>query len=212
MPFRGWPAEAIEFYEGLAADNSRSYWQAHKDVFEKKVRGPMVELLAELAPEFGEGKIFRPNRDVRFSPDKSPYKTALGATVGNAGYVQFSASGLAAGSGMWMMETDQLNRYRAAVHDDKTGEELAGIIEAVRKEGLEVTGHDILKTAPKGYSRDHPRIDLLRNKGLIVWKEWPAGAWLGRGTSKNRVVELLRTARPLNGWLQQHVGPSTSTS
>lgn len=209
MAFRGWPAEAIEFYEGLAADNSRSYWQAHKDVFERKVRGPMVELLAELAPEFGEGRIFRPNRDVRFSADKSPYKTALGAVVGNAGYVQLSASGLAAGSGMWVMETDQLNRYRAAVDDAQTGEELAGIIEALRKEGLEVMGHHVLKTAPKGYARDHPRVDLLRNKGLIVWKEWPAGAWLGRGTAKNRVVEFLRTARPLNRWLRDNVGPST---
>src|SRR3981081_383623 len=85
MAFRGWPVEAIEFYEGLEADNSKAYWQDHKSVYEQCVQRPMKELLAELAPEFGEGKIFRPYRDVRFSADKSPYKTAIAATLGTAG-------------------------------------------------------------------------------------------------------------------------------
>lgn len=65
VAFRGWPAEAIEFFEGLEADISKAYWQDHKDIYERSVRGPMEELLAELAPEFGEGTIFRPYRDVR---------------------------------------------------------------------------------------------------------------------------------------------------
>jgi uncharacterized protein (DUF2461 family) len=72
VAFRGWPAEALEFFDGLAADNSRAYWTAHRDTYEQAVNGPMEELLAELAPEFGGPKLFRPNRDVRFSPDKSP--------------------------------------------------------------------------------------------------------------------------------------------
>src|ERR1051325_11884594 len=77
MAFRGWPAEALEFYEGLEADNSKTYWTAHKTVYDEKVHAPMLALLAELEPEFGAGKIFRPYRDVRFSADKSPYKTAI---------------------------------------------------------------------------------------------------------------------------------------
>src|SRR5215216_5014379 len=85
MAFRGWPAEAIEFYEGLEADNSKTYWQQNKVVYEELVRGPMDELLAELAPQYGEGRIFRPYRDVRFSKDKSPYKTAIAATLANGG-------------------------------------------------------------------------------------------------------------------------------
>jgi uncharacterized protein (DUF2461 family) len=80
--FRGWPAEALEFYEDLEADNSKTYWTAHKDVYETVVLSPMKAILAELAPEFGDGKVFRPNRDVRFSTDKSPYKTHIGATIG----------------------------------------------------------------------------------------------------------------------------------
>jgi uncharacterized protein (DUF2461 family) len=82
MAFRGWRAEALEFFEGLEADNSKTYWQRNKGVYEQLVRAPMEELLAELAPEWGEGRIFRPYRDIRFSADKTPYKTHIGAMVG----------------------------------------------------------------------------------------------------------------------------------
>ncbi len=98
MPFGGWPAEALEFFEGLEADNSKTYWQRNKAVYESVVRAPMEELLAELAPEWGEGRVFRPYRDIRFSADKSPYKTHMGAMIGQ-GYVQLSAEGLAADAG-----------------------------------------------------------------------------------------------------------------
>ncbi len=111
MSFEGWPEDALDFYDGLEADNSKAYWLAHKDVYETCVLAPMAALLAELEPEHGETKIYRPYRDVRFSKDKSPYKTAIGAHVGD-GYIQLSAAGLAAGSGMYGMATDQLERYR----------------------------------------------------------------------------------------------------
>ena len=206
--FRGWPAEAIEFYEGLEADNSKAYWQDHKDVYETLVRGPMDELLVELAPEYGEGKIFRPYRDVRFSADKSPYKTAMGASLSGGGYIHLSAEGLGAGSGMYMMTPDQLERYRQAVSDDLTGSELARMAAKLTRAGIEVAAHDVLKTAPKGYPKEHPRIELLRQKGLITWKHWPVGAWLGTRQAKSRVVEFLRASRPVNEWLTAHVGPA----
>jgi uncharacterized protein (TIGR02453 family) len=208
MTFRGWPAEAIEFYEGLEADNSRTYWQENKAVYEKIVRGPMDELLAELAPEFGEGKIFRPYRDVRFSKDKSPYKTSIAATLANGGYVHFGADGLGAGSGMYMMAPDQLDRFRRAVADGRKGRELVDIVDKTRKLGIEVTAHDVLKSAPKGYPKDHPRIELLRHKGLITWKHWPVGAWLGTRKAKERIVDFLRASQPLKTWLEKRVGPS----
>jgi uncharacterized protein (TIGR02453 family) len=208
MAFHGWRAEALEFFEGLEADNSKAYWQRNKDAYEKLVRGPMEELLAELAPEWGDGRIFRPYRDIRFSADKSPYKTQIGAMAGE-GYVQLSADGLGIGCGMWEMAPDQLERYREAVSDDRSGEELARLVAKARAAGLDVTGHDVLKTAPRGYPKDHPRIELLRYKGLISWREWPAGAWLGTRRAKDRVVEVLRLSRPLAGWLRTNVGPST---
>jgi uncharacterized protein (TIGR02453 family) len=206
--FKGWPPEAIEFYEGLEADNSKSYWMAHRDVYETQVKAPMEALLADLAPEFGEGRVFRPNRDVRFSTDKSPYKTAVAGMVGDVGYLQLSAKGLGVGSGMWMMAPDQLDRYRRAVADDAGGEALTVIVAEARTHKLDITGHDTLKTAPRGYPKDHPRIELLRNKGLIAWREWPPAAWLGTRKAKDRVVDFLHAARPLNEWLAAHVGPS----
>ena len=206
MAFRGWPAEAIEFYEGLLADNSKTYWQAHKPTYDDQVRAPMAELLAELEPEFGAGKIFRPYRDVRFSADKTPYKTAIGATLEGGGYVQLSADGLAGGCGIWHMEGDTLQRYRAAVDDDATGARLIGVIEELRGRGIDVISRDALKTAPRGFDRDHPRADLLRRKGLAAWQAWPVGAWLGTAKAKARVTDFLRTAQPLHEWLVKHAG------
>jgi uncharacterized protein (TIGR02453 family) len=205
MAFRGWPVEALEFYEALEADNSKAFWQRHKETYETIVRAPMEELLAELAPEWGEGRIFRPYRDVRFSADKSPYKTNIAATIGHR-YVQLSADGLAAGAGMWEMAPDQLERYREGVDDERSGADLERIVATIRSSGVEAMGHGVLKTAPKGYPKDHPRIELLRFKGIVAWREWPAGAWLGTKKAKDRVVEVFRAAEPLTAWLATHVG------
>jgi uncharacterized protein (TIGR02453 family) len=209
MPFQGWPAEALEFYDGLEADNSKAYWTEHKAVYEQTVLGPMTALVEELAPEFGDPKIFRPYRDVRFSKDKSPYKTNIAAIVGD-GYIQLSSNGLAAASGMYVMAPDQLDRYRAAVAADPTGQELERVISAVAGQGITITGHDALKTAPRGYPADHPRIALLRYKGVAAWKEWPVAAWLGTRTAKKRVADFLVTCQPLCAWLNENVGPSTA--
>ena len=207
--FRGWLEEALEFFAGLEVDNTKSYWQRNKDRYETLVRVPMEELIEELAPEWGEGRIFRPYRDIRFSSDKSPYKTNIGAMVGSSGYIQLSADGLGAGCGMWEMAPDQLERYRQAVIADRSGAALERVVAKATTAGLTVTGHEELKTAPKGYAKDHPRIELLRHKGMITWRDWPPAAWLGTRRAKDRIVEFLRQSKPLNDWLHANVGPST---
>jgi uncharacterized protein (TIGR02453 family) len=209
MAFRGWPAEALEFYEGLESDNSRVYWSEHKDVYDQAVHAPMAALLADLADEFGEGRIFRPYRDVRFSADKTPYKTNIAATVG-PGYVHLAADGLMAGAGMYHLAPDQLDRYRQGVASEHTGPQLEVLINDLRRARIDVHGTDPLKTVPRGFPKDHPRAGLLRNKGLVAMKQWPAAAWLGTAAAKSRVADLLRAARPLCGWLDEHVGPSTA--
>lgn len=204
MAFKGWPIEAVEFYEGLEADNTKAYWLDHKTVYEQKVKGPMEELLAELAGEFGAGKVFRPYRDVRFSNDKTPYKLNCAAHL-PGGYVSFSADGLFCGSGLYMPSPEQLQRFRAAVDADKSGSELEAIVTGLRKAGYEIGAHDVLKTVPKGYPKDHRRLDLLRHKGLVMSRSWPVGAWLGTRKAKEKVVSTLVAARPLNAWLDHHV-------
>jgi uncharacterized protein (TIGR02453 family) len=207
MAFRGWAPDAIDFYDGLEEDNSKSYWQAHRTVYEQAVRRPMEELLAELDDRSGPGRIFRPNRDVRFSVDKSPYKTAIAAMLDNGGYVQLSAAGLAAGRGMYMMSTEQLQRYRQAVDAEPAGAELVRIADALRQAGTEVTARERLKTSPKGYPRDHPRSELLCMKGLIAWRQWPVAAWLATPEAKSRVVDFFASTDALQDWLTTHVGP-----
>jgi uncharacterized protein (TIGR02453 family) len=205
MTFEGWPVEAVEFYEGLEADNTKTYWHAHKQVYERAVKEPMEELLAELEPEFGAGRVFRPNRDTRFSKDKAPYKLNCAAHL-PGGYLSFSADGLFVGSGLYMPDPAQLARFRAAVADDDSGPELERIVAALRKQAYEVSAHQVLKTAPKGFPKDHARIALLRYKGVVMSKSWPVGAWLGTRKAKERVVKCLEAAGPLNSWIATHVG------
>jgi uncharacterized protein (TIGR02453 family) len=164
-------------------------------------------LLDELSGEFGPGRIARPYRDIRFRADKSPYKTEIYATLDRGGYVRFSADGLTAAVGYYMMAAAQLERYRQAVDNETHGARLAEIVERLRGEGLQVGGGQALKTAPRWFPSDHPRIELLRFKGLICWQEWPVAPWLGTAKAKDRVAGFLRTAAPLHRWLDQQVGP-----
>lgn len=209
MTFQGWPEEALEFYEGLEADNTKTYWTAHKAVYDQHVLAPMLELLDELGPEFGDTRVFRPYRDVRFSKDKTPYKTHIGGVVGD-GYIQLSANGLATAHGMYGMAPDQLERYRRAVAADLPGEQLEKIVAAIKDQDIEAHTNDVLKTAPRGYQADHPRIELLRYKGLWAWRAWPVEPWLGTKAAKQHIADFLGASRPLAEWLAAQVGPSTA--
>jgi uncharacterized protein (TIGR02453 family) len=212
MGFKGFPIEAVEFYEGLIADNSRTYWQAHKPVYESAVKAPLTALLGELAA-YGPFHVFRPNKDVRFAKDKRPYKdhiAAYGESEGGAGfYVQFSATGLIAGSGYYHMAADQLDRYRDALDGDKVGTEIVAITDALRSEGLDLTAISSLKTAPRGYAREHPRIELLRLKGLVATHRWKPAKWMQTNAVVDRVRVAWEICAPMNAWLDAHVGPST---
>ena len=208
MTFTGWPASALEFYAGLEADNSKAYWTQHKDVYEADVLAPMNALLDELAEEFGRGKIFRPYRDVRFSADKSPYKTTIAAVLEHGGFVQLSARGLDVGAGCHGLAPDQLDRYRMAVADEDSGSELEDLIAELSARGLDVQASEQLKSTPRGYPKDHPRTQLLRNKDIVARKLWPAADWLHTAAARQRIVEVLRLVRPLDEWLATHVGDS----
>ncbi|MEU8663403.1 DUF2461 domain-containing protein [Actinoplanes philippinensis] len=207
MTFRGWPSEALEFYEGLVADNSKTFWTAHLPVYEEQVKAPALALLADLEPEFGPGKIFRPYRDVRFSHDKTPYKDHLGIWLEFGGYIQLGADGLAAGCGMYQMSSDQLERYRRTIVDDHLGPSLVTLIAGIEADGVTVHGHGTLRTAPRGFPKDHPRIDLLRHKGLTTWREWEPAPWMDTSEARDRITGFFRTSRPLRAWLDHHVGP-----
>jgi uncharacterized protein (TIGR02453 family) len=160
----------------------------------------------------GPLKVFRPNRDIRFSTDKSPYKTRCYAVTEGAGgegyYVELNADGLVSGTGYWQMANDQLAKYRAAIDDPATGVALEEIMAALRRKRFDIEGH-ALKTAPRGYPRDHPRIELLRRKSLAVMKRFEPAAWTSTKAAATRITDVWRAGRPMNEWLASHVGPST---
>lgn len=208
----GFPPEAFDFYERLAADNSRAFWQANKATFDSAVKAPMAALLEALA-DFGPFHVFRPHRDVRFSKDKTPYKDHIGAygeSQGGAGhYVQLSHHGMFAGSGYYDMASDQLQRLREAVDAEHTGSEISCICDRLSAKGFDIGAISELKTAPRGYPKDHPRIDLLRRKGLVATRQWPVSKWMHSAALVTRVREAWTAAAEMNAWLDTHVGPST---
>ncbi|WP_214409275.1 DUF2461 domain-containing protein [Sphaerisporangium fuscum] len=212
MSFGGFPDEGLIFYEGLEADNSKAYWSRHKEVYEAAVKAPMLALLEELSGEFGVSHLFRPHRDVRFGKDKSPYKTHQGAYFRGAGdgigyYVQFDADGLFAGAGWYTPAPDQVERFRAAVDDEKKGERLAAVLDELTAAGLTVEG-DRLKTRPRGFGDGHPRLDLLRHRSLHVGRRWHPEDWLHTPEALDRVRLLWRSTSDLVDWLGTHVGPT----
>jgi uncharacterized protein (TIGR02453 family) len=207
MGFSGFPDEALIFYEGLEADNSKTYWSAGKHLYESAVKAPMLALMDELADEFGQPHLFRPNRDVRFAKDKSPYKTHQGAYVpvgveGTGYYVQIDADGLYAAAGWWA-QGDQILRYRAALDDDTAGPELEKIVDSLR--GTFTIGGDRLKTRPRGTPEDHPRLDLLKHKSLHAGRRFEPEPWLHTPDVLARVRDTWRALTPLVDWLRIHL-------
>lgn len=212
MTFRGFPTEGVAFYEELDADNSKQFWQANKHRYDEFVKQPMVELTEALS-DYGPFHLFRPHNDLRFSKNKPPYKThqgAYGESEGGAGhYVQFSATGLMVGAGYYAMAKDQLERFRRAIDADATGAEIAALVADAEKRRYSISAVDALKTAPRGYPKDHPRIELLRRKGLIAMQEFGTPKWLHTKAAATRVRDSWNGVADLCAWLDTHVGPST---
>jgi uncharacterized protein (TIGR02453 family) len=212
MVFTGFPLEAARFYEGLKADNSRTYWQANRAVYDAAVRAPFLALLDDLA-DFGPFQVFRPHKDVRFSKDKTPYKENIGGygeSEGGAGYyVAFSDTGMFVGAGYYAMAKDQLDRFRTAIDATATGDEIARLVAAVEKAGMTPGAMSELKTAPRGYPKDHPRIALLRRKGLMAGRDFAPAKWMQTKAAVGKVRGAWDAAGDLCAWLDLHVGPST---
>jgi uncharacterized protein (TIGR02453 family) len=204
--FTGFGDGAVEFYDGLLVDNSKAYWTDQREVYEAHVRAPMLALLADLEAEFGPGKVFRPFRDLRFSNDKTPYKTHCGATAGPY-YVQVGADGLMAAAGHYQMAADQVGRFRTAVDDERRGTDLAKRLAAIEADGITIAG-EMLKTRPRGVDAEHPRLELMRHKSLYGWRRWPPDDVLHEAGAVRRVASAWRSLRPLTEWLADHVGPS----
>ncbi len=203
MSFAGFPEEVLAFYDRLELENTREYFTAHRGVYDEAVRAPLVALTDALAAEFGAAKIFRPNRDVRFREDKSAYKTHQGAfvQVGEAlgWYVQVSSAGVLSGAGFYHAAPERLAAYRSAVAGP-AGDVFERLVRDAEGSGLSLEG-DRLKTAPRGYDRDHPRIDLLRHRSLTLMRDHGFAPVIHTPAILDRVRDDWRAARPVVEWL-----------
>lgn len=211
--FRGFPKEATAFFVGLEADNSKAYWEAHKEVYLAAVRGPMELLITSVEKKYQPFKIYRPYRDVRFSKNKSPYKTQTGAwsegPEGGGWYVQLGASGLMVAAGYYLMQRDQIARYREAVAGD-AGASLAREVRKLESAGITIFGggEAPLKRVPKEYPTDHPRGELLKLKGLVAMREFGEPRWLRTAEVVSRLEGFWKETAALQRWLDRHVGAS----
>lgn len=208
--FSGIPSAAVEFYAELEENNNRDWWLANKDRYDALVRGPLESLLGELEPVFGPAKLFRPHRDVRFSPDKSPYKTAQGAFASNhegvGFYLQVNADGLLVGGGYHSSSPAQLARFRSSVDAPASGGALARIVDSLTSAGLQMDG-ETLKTVPRGFPKDHPRADLLKFKSLSTGAMLSGPEWFDTPEIRGEVASRWEQLRPLVDWVIRYAAP-----
>lgn len=206
MTFAGFPSAAFDFYDDLEIDNSKTFWDAHKSVYEQAVKQPMLDLTSALEPEFGQAKLFRPYRDVRFARDKTPYKTHQGAFVAagpaTGWYLELAASGFRVGAGYYDASSARLAAIRQAI-DAPTGAELEKLVRRLGRAGWQISG-DAVKTTPRGYDADHPRLELLRHKTLFAGRSYSFDEVIDRPDLVDRVRKDWRAVRPLVDWLITH--------
>ncbi len=186
--FAGFPPEAITFLRGLKKNNKREWFQPRKEIYDEKVKGPMVELVAALmqrmadfAPEYvGDPAkaVYRVYRDTRFSKDKTPYKTHIAAVFTPRGMGKDSGAGyyfgvtpehIDVGGGVYMPQPADLRAIRSYLAENH--EEFRRILaaRAVRRLYGEMSGESLTRV-PKGFAADHPAADLLRQKQFLLFK------------------------------------------
>ena len=207
--FSGIPEAALDFYDDLEVDNTKSFWAAHKETYETAVRGPMTALARALEDEFGAAKVFRPYRDVRFAKDKTPYKTHQGLFVprgpATGFYLEVAAPGVRVGVGYYEASGPRLARIRDAIADDRRGADLGRILATLTAAGWELGG-EWLKTTPRGYAADHPRIELLRHKSMTLGRSYGFEPFIHTPELLDRVREDWRQAAPFVEWVSQNAG------
>jgi uncharacterized protein (TIGR02453 family) len=221
--FQGFPPDGIPFFFELQERQSRTWFAANKKRFERLWTDPLRALVADLTVALGDTypglsevqpHFFRIQRDVRFSADKSPYKTNVSAVLPVRPsvdedepipgiYISFGLDGGLVAVGCWQLEKERLDAYRRAVAEDRTGAALGQFVDRLQKAGFELSSHGELKRPPAPYPRDHPRADLLRRKGLAVANHNIPDELLDQPELVDWLADNLRRAAPLIRWLDQ---------
>jgi len=205
-----WPPEALEFLRELEGNNDSAWFRANRRRYDEQLVAPARELADKLT-DLGRPHFFRPYNNLRFRPGP-PIKEQLGVAIGYGAaggfYFELSLDGLLVAAGLHRPAPDQLERFRAAMDDDRRARGYERGLATARRAGL-ATGELELKRAPRGYPMDHPRIDHLRRRQLTVSRRHALEPWLHETACDERIHSELRAARPLVKWLAETIGPST---
>jgi uncharacterized protein (TIGR02453 family) len=220
--FAGMPDEGLAFLEDLEERNTKAFFDANRPVFKEQVQAPFAALVEAAAarlrrtvPELGQPKLFRIYRDLRFSKDKTPYKTSMSASVPSrpAGegqgpgvatgfYVNVGPAGLYTASGLYHPDRPVLERVRAAIADPDTGPELEAILRRAAGKGLE-PWLDPLQRMPKAWPPDHPRAGLLKARSLGLNRRHERAPWLQTAELLYHLLADWKAMIPFNRWLER---------
>ncbi|MFO0629988.1 MAG: DUF2461 domain-containing protein [Polyangiales bacterium] len=222
--FQGFADAEMSFFHALDACQDRAWFTANRAAFDDGWARPMEALLLEVRGALADAyrgltlrppKVFRLHRDVRFSLDKSPYKTHVSGIVtlkGKEGlheapaalYLQLGTECFA-GAGMYALQGDALRRFRAAVEDPRTGAGLDRIVDTLRGQGFTFGAMESLKTLPRGVPKDHPRAELLQRKGLVAMFPAIPRALVPTRAFFDWALARASESAPLVRWLDRHV-------
>lgn len=212
--FDGFSTDAVRFLRELKANNSRDWFAENKPIYEQEIKAPakifcddMATALQKLTGIVHGSKVFRINRDIRFSKDKTPYNAHLHISFVPQGdsahpphwFFGLDPTSLTLGVGNFMFEKSQLDGFRKRVAE-KDGAVLAKTLTKLEKAGVRLGTID-LKRVPAPYEKDHPHGDLLRRKGLSAWVDFkdtkPA---TDKAVIKN-CLDGFKKVKPVFDWL-----------
>ena len=220
--FAGMPDEGLAFLEDLEERNTKAFFDANRTVFTTQVQAPFAALVEAAAarlrrsvPGIGQPKVFRIYRDLRFSKDKTPYKTSMSASVPSRGpadgdrpgvdtgyYVNVGPAGLYVASGLYHPSREDLAQVRAAVADQGTGPELEAILRRAAAKGLEPY-LDPLRRMPRDWPADHPRAGLLKARSLVLNRQHGRAPWLHTPELLDHLLADWEAMIPFNRWLER---------
>ena len=220
--FAGMPDEGLAFLEDLEERNTKEFFDAHRALFKEQVQAPFAALveaavarLRRDVPELGTPKVFRIYRDLRFSKDKTPYKTSMSASVpsrppsegdgpgvGTGYYVNVGPAGLYTASGLYHADRTDLQRVRAAIADEALGEELEAILAKAAGSNLE-PWLDPLQRMPRPWPADHPRAHLLKGRSLVLNRQHERAPWLQTAELLDHLLADWKAMIPFNRWLER---------
>jgi uncharacterized protein (TIGR02453 family) len=223
--FNGFHDETIQFLSDLKDNNSKEWFDENRERYDKYITEPsrkfvvsMGERLKEISPDIhAEPKVnkslFRMNRDIRFSPDKSPYKTNLGIVFWEGPrkrmecpgfYFHLESDSLMLAGGMHILPKDLLDPYRKIVSEEGPAGELNKILERARRNGIEVGGIQY-KRIPRGFTVDHPNSYLLKHNGVYGMETTSIPDELFSEKLIDYSLERFTKIDPMNRWFLKYL-------